>query len=171
MLVPPLFRTVDPDVPHGHLFARRMQNGNDQRADAVGREDVAAVAVALLAIVLMQIDHGPAAEQLGIITDISQIGGRKNHGTNGFTITGKRERAPESAKDDGLRLPLPPEGGSPFRAARNSRGFPDGNGPRPGYFPVRGSLPNRSISPRSTLRNISASAATTGEMRSITSRM
>ena len=84
MLMPPLFRAVDPDVPDRNALARGPAHRNNERRGPAGRQNVAAVATALLLVVLVQVDLRPAAQQLRIVLHVSEIGGRKNHCTNRF---------------------------------------------------------------------------------------
>ena len=83
----------------GFFQARRLKHRDDQRARAVGRQDIATVPVALFPVVFVQVDHGFAAQQFGVVLDVSEVGGRKDHGrrVSGYFFGPNRSVSPRSA--------------------------------------------------------------------------
>lgn len=68
----------------GRARPRAGTPGTTSVVGPAGRQNVAAVATALLLVVLVQVDLRPAAQQLRIVLHVSEIGSRKNHCTNRF---------------------------------------------------------------------------------------
>ena len=90
-VLPPL-RIIDADFARGRAHSPRVVHRDGKRHYAACREDVAAVAVALLEVMLVQVDAGLSAQQFRIVLQVAQVGRRKQDHRSLRNLTGVRMR-------------------------------------------------------------------------------